>query len=354
MKLKSVLIYNFQSHKHTIIDFAPGVNVVIGLSDAGKSALFRAILWVLTNRPLGEGYRSNWGGDTRVELTFEDGLVVERVRTAKENKYVLNGQELKAVGADVPEEVVKALNLDRFVNIQTQIDPFFLIQASPGDVAKHFNQVAGLQEIDTLMKLLIQEYNTSNREKKRLAEELKEEREKLKEYDELVTTVDVLLNRAEVLGKDVGNFKIQISQVSDVIAKYYAVEERIESLCGILRLKKDVDSALSMFNEIEVFGMDVERLRTKVEVYKSEHAIIDSLKRFVGIGNEVSHALSLWSTIDGYNNQVSLLSRKLYQYQEKKEQGKQLKETLIDLKKLFEENMPDICPLCGQEVKHVN
>ena len=48
--IKSVEFQNFQSHKKTILEFVPGVNIIVGLSDAGKSAVMRAIKWCLKNQ----------------------------------------------------------------------------------------------------------------------------------------------------------------------------------------------------------------------------------------------------------------------------------------------------------------
>ena len=41
--IKSVGIVNFQSHEETAIEFSPGLNVIAGGSDAGKSSILRAI-----------------------------------------------------------------------------------------------------------------------------------------------------------------------------------------------------------------------------------------------------------------------------------------------------------------------
>ena len=47
--LKRVRLENFQSHKNSIIDFDRGLNVIVGPSDSGKSAIIRAIKWALYN-----------------------------------------------------------------------------------------------------------------------------------------------------------------------------------------------------------------------------------------------------------------------------------------------------------------
>ena len=41
--LKTVILENFQSHKHTSIEFNEGLNVILGPSDSGKSAIIREL-----------------------------------------------------------------------------------------------------------------------------------------------------------------------------------------------------------------------------------------------------------------------------------------------------------------------
>ena len=151
--ITSIKIDNFQSHKTTELSLSRGVNVIIGPSDAGKSAILRALIWNLFNRPLGDEFRSHWNKDTSVQIEFNDhNITRSKIKTT--NHYIVDGQSLKAFGQEVPVEVLDAHNLDRTLNIQTQIDPFFLLQSSPGEVAKYFNQIAGLESIDKLNKNL--------------------------------------------------------------------------------------------------------------------------------------------------------------------------------------------------------
>jgi len=70
--IKQLTIKNFQSHKKTKLEFSDGVNIIIGQSDSGKTAIIRALNWVVNNKPSGDSFRSHWGGDTNVEITMED------------------------------------------------------------------------------------------------------------------------------------------------------------------------------------------------------------------------------------------------------------------------------------------
>jgi len=105
--IDSMHIKNFQSHKDSHLDFHPGVDVIVGPSDSGKTAIIRALRWLVWNRPTGDAVRSWWGGDTEVSLSLPTSSI-SRIK-GKENQYTLNGLVFKAIGTDVPEEISKEL-----------------------------------------------------------------------------------------------------------------------------------------------------------------------------------------------------------------------------------------------------
>jgi DNA repair protein SbcC/Rad50 len=146
--ISSLFISNFLSHKRTELKFSKGVNVIVGPTDSGKSAIIKALKWVLTNRPMGDGFRSNWGGRTEVVVACKDA-VVARAKDKGVNSYFL-GEDLKldALKGEVPQQIKQALNMTDF-NLQTQFDAHFLLSASSGEVAQYFNKVAHLDKIDT-------------------------------------------------------------------------------------------------------------------------------------------------------------------------------------------------------------
>jgi DNA repair protein SbcC/Rad50 len=147
--IKQLNIQNFQSHKDTSLAFDSGVNVITGKSDSGKTAIIRALRKLIWNRPGGESFCSHWGGDTEIRLYADPDYVSRTV--GKDNRYQLNETKFSAFGQSVPEEIIKALNINE-VNLQMQFDQPFLITETPGAVAQHFNQVAHLEKIDQSIK----------------------------------------------------------------------------------------------------------------------------------------------------------------------------------------------------------
>lgn len=55
-RFERLLIENFQSHEQTEVFFTEGLNVFVGPSDSGKSAILRALRWVLYNEPKGTDF----------------------------------------------------------------------------------------------------------------------------------------------------------------------------------------------------------------------------------------------------------------------------------------------------------
>jgi len=103
--IQQLSIANFQSHKDTTLAFDPGLNVIVGPTDCGKTAVIRALRWLIWNRPMGEAFRSTWGGDTEVEITTDD----ERrwvIRRAKGSNNEYHKVDLDATGS---HRVFKAL-----------------------------------------------------------------------------------------------------------------------------------------------------------------------------------------------------------------------------------------------------
>src|SRR5665647_764854 len=73
--IKSLEIHNVQSHKDTFLEFDPGVNVIIGSSDSGKTAILRAIKKVVFNRPLGDSFISNWAKEYFIRITTSEDTI---------------------------------------------------------------------------------------------------------------------------------------------------------------------------------------------------------------------------------------------------------------------------------------
>ena len=121
--LERIRLENFLSHRDTVVELGPGVNVFIGDNGAGKTSILEAIYYALT----GSGWRSRGVGDlvnrnaasARVELAFrmgDHGYVVRRaIKAAGTVLYeIVDGKKrLVARDRDVDRALEEILGVGR-------------------------------------------------------------------------------------------------------------------------------------------------------------------------------------------------------------------------------------------------
>jgi len=290
--IKSLSIENYQSHEQSTLEFVDGVNVIIGPSDAGKSAIFRAFTWVVTNRPLGDAFRSEWGGLTKVEVVTSESCRVIRYKGDTSNEYVVeapNGESmlLRAFGSDVPEEVSRVFMLDD-VNIQSQTDLPFLLSASAGEVAQMLNKAASIDDIDLSMSNLRKVYSSTKRELEYDSVELNKYREVLKSYDELdsqerkLSEIQSLHNQYSMiqrqydqlseLVKEIKNVEVVIGKQKDV-GKLERKLNELDRLCGeVLSTNRDFDELMGLVKEIQSLSNKLQSCQNRITKLEEQYA----------------------------------------------------------------------------------
>lgn len=149
MVIKNLTIKNFQCHRSLDIELGPVVSFV-GPSNIGKSAILRALRWLVFNQAPA-GFRTHGTHKTFVTATLDDGTQVSRVRTKTVNEYRIGKRRYKAVGRNVPDEVAALFRMSD-LNFQTQFSAFYWIGLSPAELHRRLNELVDLDLIDRLLK----------------------------------------------------------------------------------------------------------------------------------------------------------------------------------------------------------
>jgi len=348
--IRRVQLKNFQSHKSTSLEFTPGVNYIVGTSDSGKTAIIRALRWVNTNRPSGTAYRSNWGGDTEVLVVTDEGLVIRR-RTDKKNEYEVDGVVLKALKTDVPEEVKNVLNLGS-INFQNQFDKSFLLSATSGEVAEHFNKVANFEKIGKTIRTLTSMLQRHVRQVEVKKGRINELRATLKEY----AFIPRLEDRVEDLEGKLRRFKefsAQVDALYALVKKLPIIQEKIRKTSNLLVLEQKV---------IQV-ELKMQKKRQLIENIRKLSSLINSLQNIVIHFQEFKALLALESS-------VKSIEKKLQTKQILFDSVKILTKNINDLRRVdlsitrqekavelaekdYHNNFPDVCPLCGSKITKI-
>lgn len=355
--IKTATISNFQSHKDTKLDLVtPGVNVIVGATDAGKSALFRALLWVCFNRPLGESMRSHWASNkepTEVKIELTDRQVISRVKSSTINEYRIADLVLKAFGQDVPEEILNAHGMDRTLNVQSQIDPFFLLQSSAGEVATYLNQVAGLDDIDHVTRRVQTAQRRTNQDINHEEGGIQNLKLSLDMYEGL-DDLGEQIEDAESIGIEIAIAKKTIEDTTAIINRIGRIEERVRIGRERISIKPEVVEALTEHDRIDALQDERNRLnRTVRSIKKMQTKLEGARARLENVGPLISEALTIREDIDRLYKVISAGWKMVEAIKSKGRHIEDTKATLRGLESQWHEAMPEgsECPLCGHIVE---
>lgn len=150
--IKSLTLVNFQRHERLSLTLDPNITTIIGPTDTGKSAILRSLRWLALNKPRGKSFLRWYEDKVSVTVELEKGRKVVRTQGTS-NTYKLDGKKYSAMGAEVPTEIQEVLRLSS-VNFQGQHDRHYWFSETPGEVARHLNELTDLSIIDTTMAKL--------------------------------------------------------------------------------------------------------------------------------------------------------------------------------------------------------
>jgi DNA repair exonuclease SbcCD ATPase subunit len=342
--IRSLSIQNFQSHKDSLLEFVPGVNIIVGESDSGKTAILRALRWVVWNRPSGDAFRSTWGGDTKVDLGTDESEVA-RIK-GKANEYQLDGQSLKAFGSGVPDEL-SILRINE-INFKQQLESPFLLSESPGAVAQHFNRIAHLEKIDTAVKNVQSNIRSLEQDYEAKKKQINELQEELKQYED-IETIESEIEVLEQMQSQLTNLQNSKNRLKKLASDVKSVESRIDENKGVLEAEQTVSDLL----EKEEKTKDLQKRR------KSLQNLIKNLKRVNSQINKNNEILTAENLITDLFEKIELRDEtkqkreKLYSLVKNVKNTESNKQNKIDelsqLESEFHEIMPETCPLCGNK-----
>jgi len=347
--ITAIKIQNFQSHEETTLDFSPGVNIIVGQTDSGKTSIIRAIRWLIWNRPSGSAIRSTWGGKTSVRLETDEAIILRS--KGKTDKYSLRnvGQKplvFKAFGASVPEEVRSSLNINE-INLQQQHDNSFLLSKSAGEVAQHFNKVARLDKID----LSIQNINRWIRELEHTIKYKTDEIESKKEEIESFAYLDTFETEIEVLEslqiQFLNKFKRE-KKLRSVLTNIQEVTEEIALYDDLLEGEETVNKIYHLIDQKEDIGREGGKLLFLMKWIEESKKKIKKHRQLISIENLVESLLQLYKDINILKINKSSLSLLLNNINNTNGQVITVKANLIKMQAEFKRVFPNECPLCGK------
>lgn len=272
-----LILNNFQQWKTGLIEFKPGLNILIGNTESGKSTLFRAIGSILTGK-MPEDYIRKGTKGCEVEIQFSDGSIFKRSRNKKDNIANANGIIFERVGKEIPFEYFNKLgktsiefgNKELSLCSYSQFEPHFFITLSDYDKSKLIGTICGIDIVDKLVDAINKDIRSNNANIKFLENKIKEQTEQH----------EIIENQFKVLDNKHTKLYLCINALKD---DYKRLENLSISSHNLILFNDSIKSAKEELN----------RLKAKFNQFDTEK--VAKLNKFLGLNlklNKINTELS--------------------------------------------------------------
>lgn len=312
--LKRVILKNFQSHKYSTIELDEGLNVIVGPSDSGKSAIIRGIKWALYNEPLGDYYIREGETEASVTLEFSNNIKVERLRNKSRNAYILYNREgdeivFEGFGNKVPQEIIDILAIKKIpldsnetnaINLGEQLEGAFLLSEKGSIRASAIGRLVGVNLIDDTLKDTLRDIRSISFQEKSIVENVGKIEKELKTYeylDDLKVSVTKLQNLQAVIKE-----KMQLKN---------KLLESIRAYTNITEEKKYINNILSELKSINILETNIYRLENKIGLSKTYVTINTKLNQTI---KQIIHNEELLKKLintESITNKINIINESL-------------------------------------------
>lgn len=339
--ITKMILEDFQCHEYSEFEFDKRLNVIVGESDGGKSAIIRAFEFVFGEFNVSaKEFIRHGSKKAKVTLFLDNGIIIERIVEKKsngfngyrvfsplDNQWIESNTKNLANIQDILGYNKMAIDEKNLVSINflNQDDNHFFIgqNITPTLRAKIIGTVYKTHFADAVLRDLENEFKKSNTQ-------LQAKKEDVKEYDlqiQCMTHVEPLKEKVDIIGsllKEIDKKQEYLKNVKEAYNRYLAAEEKIKCLDTFLTKitplidgKPNLDTAISLVNKKEAVQSSYHRLQSielkgaRLAVYlkniqnllkKKEDVrdVIQSVNDFAKVKQTVANYLSCEKKIEGY------------------------------------------------------
>lgn len=352
--IKQLTIQNFQSHKYSELQFSDGVNVIVGSTDSGKTAIIRALKWLVWNRPGGDSFRSHWSkekGNTFVEIQT-DKHNITRLKSKSNNEYSLNGVVFNAFGTEVPKEIQEALNINE-INLQQQLDSPFLLSKSAGEVAHHFNTIAHLDKIDSGIKNIQTQIRTLSINIDTSTDRVNKLTTDIAEFD-FIDKFEIELEVIEATQKSLTNKIISKNKLSALLKSRQEIKNEKNKLKEVLSLDVPLSALSELIKRNEERKKRRETLASILSKYEEVRKQIEEQEALTEAEQSIQNILNRYSKLASKKESKKELNILVLTITNIKNSIRATKRIMKEREEELQNKMPIICPFCGSNTEHHN
>ena len=276
-------IDNFQSIEHAQLEFVPGINIIVGQSNSGKTAILRAISALLTNPSYGKTFIKH--NETKATVKCEyGGVSCSWSKSAKGGTvYNVNGEEYSKVGtSDITAYLPKSgfvVDGGNVANIEGEWDIPFPFGLSPAETFQVFENVFCVSDSTTILQSYKEEEAELSKKKTDLTAQIAEYTRKKTALEELEKDVDI------------AKIKKELSQFEEHAQDYFKLRDDIDSI--------EKSTVLEKLNIDEVLPPENNSLQDWISCYKDLKQLL-SIHERSKFFNSLPEVMEVPETVNEY------------------------------------------------------
>ena len=318
--IKSISLTNFQSHASTQLNLDPGLNVITGPSDSGKTAIIRALRWALYNEPRGDSFVRAGAKSCEAQITFADGSQVIRARHGRANEYRItlsDGSEhrFEAFGADPPPEVAQASGMPKVqvgdrelaANFAYQLDGPFLLSESPLVAAKVLGKLAGTEEVDHAARTTASDTNRRRQDERRFAADLVRLEVELDRYSHL-PELAARIERLTELAAIIRQAEARLGKLSGYATDLSGLKARADKLSGQIAILTPVARLANALGSLQSDSLRLARLGTLAALSQQNAAAATKARASLSAAEGILKAEPVMAAAAGLRDRLRVLT----------------------------------------------
>lgn len=389
-----VSIKDFQIVKSASLEFVPGLTVIQGESNNGKSALFRAIKSCIYNEP----------GTTNVRVGCKNYLVgIEHkghkiiLQKGENSLYLIDGKQYNKIGKTQVPEVAEALGINALnindntekINFWDQMEKPFLLDRNSSELFRFIVDSGEDDNLNTTLRTMVSDKNKLNTEKNlkegsittlkqqidSMENTLAGSADKIQLCENIISfgpmtskllTITNIITNITNKETDINNTNIiieekkrvqkeieqQMNTLSYNISKKEQLQDKVSKYTSVYTELTNINARLMNKVDFKTILPTVEKDITTVTKLKEKLTRINELSEFIKNNNVTriecnigQDELNRLNTLQSVLNRISYLNNQLNQLVADKTNLEQQYAPVLS-----EYNSINICPYCGNKL----
>lgn len=276
-----VQVKNYQIIKNAEAEFVPGLNVIVGPSNNGKTSFIKAIKSLIYTEPGSTPIR--FGTQSYIVGIQYNGHTVILQKGLKDSAYLVDGEKFTKYGTSTPEEVSKALGIRELelngkkekINFWDQMNYPFLLDKSSTELFRFIVDSGEDDQISAALKDMVSDRQGIN-----------------KDINQLQGSIMVLDEQIATKTKEIDNLKPKLEVSKEIIkmqTKVASVRQMNDLLEKIKSLQSKQLELQKQYNKVEaeskIYSESVLKLQ---DSYEKSSIYSNTLKRINDFKNRIN------------------------------------------------------------------